>query len=172
MKRRLYLIGFMGTGKTTVGQALAAELGVDLYDTDAEIVQAQGSPIPELFAERGEAYFRSLEHVMLTELAQREPAVITTGGGVVLSEANRELMKQSGDVVHLTASLDEIVRRVGQDENRPLLPSDTGLRARVEELLEARKGLYDFANWTVDTTDRSIQSITAEIIQNLSSSSR
>lgn len=172
MERRLYLIGFMGTGKTTVGQALAEELGVVLYDTDAEIVQAEGRPIAELFAERGEAYFRSLEHAMLTELSQREPAVITTGGGAVLSEANRELMNSSGDVVNLTASVDEIVRRVGQDANRPLLQSDTGLRARVEELLQARTGLYDFANWTVDTTGRSIRSITAEIIQNLASSSR
>lgn len=172
MRRRLYLIGFMGTGKTTIGQALAEQLGADLYDTDFEIAQAQGRPIAELFAEHGEAWFRRLEHEMLADLSTRGHAVITTGGGAVLSEANRNLMKQSGDVVALTASADEIVRRVGQDENRPLLQSDTGLRARVEELLAARKGLYDFANLTVDTTGRSIQSITAEIIQNLSSSSR
>ncbi|TCP59641.1 shikimate kinase [Tumebacillus sp. BK434] len=172
MERRLYLIGFMGTGKTTIGHALAEELGADLYDTDAEIAQAQGLPIAELFAEQGEAHFRKLEHDMLSELSRRDPAVITTGGGAVLSAANRELMKASGMVVHLTASLDEIVRRVEQDANRPLLQGERPLRARVEELLAARAGLYDFANWTVDTTGRSIRSITAEIKQNLASSSR
>jgi shikimate kinase len=172
MERRIFLIGFMGTGKTTVGAALSKRLGYALWDSDAEIVKREGVEIPQLFAEKGEAYFRLAEAEVLAMLSQKTEAVITTGGGAVLNARNRELMKETGYVVALTATVDEIVRRLSADESRPLLRSETDLRTRVTELLEARKGLYDFANLTVDTTLRSIKAITSEIMQNLSSSSR
>ncbi|ASS74971.1 hypothetical protein CIG75_08210 [Tumebacillus algifaecis] len=172
MERRLFLIGFMGTGKTTIGHALAEELQFALYDSDREIVSREGMEISELFAEKGEAYFRRKECEMLAELSHCQDAVITTGGGAVLSSANRELMSKSGYVIALTASVDEIAIRVEQDRNRPLLQSQGELRTRIREMIEQRKGYYDFANLTVDTTGRSIESIKTEIMQNLSSSSR
>ncbi|MFD2168964.1 shikimate kinase [Tumebacillus lipolyticus] len=171
MQERLFLIGFMGTGKTTVGLALANELKYAFYDSDQEIVKREGMEISQLFASKGEAYFRQVEAAVLSELSRLPKSVITTGGGVVLKQANRQLMQQSGYVVALSASPEEIVRRVEQDRSRPLLQSESDLKERVTELMRKRAGLYDFANLTVATTDRSVESIIAEIKQNLSISS-
>lgn len=169
---RIFLIGFMGTGKTTVGAKLAEELGWRLCDSDAEIVSREGRTIPELFAAEGEAYFRDVETSVLADLADEERTVITTGGGVVLREQNRTLMRDKGLVVALTAQADEIVRRVQEDPNRPLLQTGQDLRTRVEELLAARAGLYEWADVTIDTTGRGLLEITHEIVRYWSASSR
>jgi len=172
MQERIYLIGFMGTGKTTIGAELAQALGYALVDSDHEVVARVGRSIPELFAAEGEAYFRARETEVLDELATREQLVITTGGGAVLAAANRERMASSGLVVCLTASVEEIVRRVQEDPNRPLLQSGASVRERVEQLLRSRAGLYDFAALTVDTTGREIPAIVSEIVSFWSASTR
>lgn len=159
----------MGTGKTTVGKRLAEELNWALYDTDHEIVKRVGRPIPEIFATDGEAYFRQLETAVLTELSAVPQAVITTGGGAVLAAENREWMSKSGFVVGLQAEVAEIVRRVADDPNRPLLQADD-LSERIVQLMETRAGLYDFAELTLPTTGREIEEIVMEIIRKLSAS--
>jgi shikimate kinase len=169
MTERIFLIGFMGTGKTTVGTQLAADLNWQLCDLDHAIVQREGRTIPEIFAADGEAYFRRVETEVLAEVAQMPHAVITTGGGAVLAGHNRELMSQNGLVVRLDAEVDEIVRRVSDDPNRPLLQAED-LRERVVQLMESRAGLYDFADLTLPTTGREIQQIVREIIRKLSAS--
>ncbi|MBL0387027.1 shikimate kinase [Tumebacillus sp. ITR2] len=169
MAERIFLIGFMGTGKTTVGESLARELQLPLFDIDHEIVKREGRTIPEIFATNGEAYFRRVESEVLLELSESAHAVITTGGGAVLAPGNRELMGKSGFVVCLAATVEEIVSRVSGDPNRPLLQSDD-LRQRVIQLQEARAGLYDFAHVTLDTTGRSVDGIVGEIIMKLSAS--
>lgn len=169
MRDCIFLIGFMGTGKTAVGQVLAAEIGYALRDLDDVIVAREGRTIPEIFAAEGEAYFRQVEGEVLAELAERPQTVITTGGGAVLAAANRERMAARGVTVCLQATVDEIVRRVGDDPNRPLLRSEQdGLRERVERLLHERDGLYDFADLHVDTTGKDVSGITAEIVRHLS----
>ena len=169
MKDRIFLIGFMGTGKTTVGHRLAERLGWSVIDSDEEIVRREGRTIPEIFSAEGEPYFRLREREMLAELSTSENAVITTGGGAVLAEANRDLMRSSGLVVALEAAVDEIVRRVAADENRPLLDVDAAeRRQRVEQLLAARQGLYDFADLRVDTTHLDVETIVDEVIRYLS----
>jgi shikimate kinase len=172
MKERMFLIGFMGTGKTTVGSRLAKTLNWALYDSDHEIVKREGRSIPEIFETEGEVYFRQVETAVLADLATRERAVITTGGGAVLAAANRECMQTSGHVVHVTATLDEIVRRVAGDTNRPLLQSADSLRARVEQLILDRQGLYDFAELAIETTGKEIDAIVSEILLKLSAHSR
>lgn len=171
MRERIFLIGFMGTGKTTIGTALASALRWELRDTDHEIVQREGRTIPEIFAAEGEGAFRQMETQMLAELSQKSRTVITTGGGAVLAEQNRALMRAAGLVVCLTATVDEIVRRVSADENRPLLQGDD-LRTRVETLVKAREGLYDFAELTLDTTGREISAIVGDIASYLTAPSR
>ena len=171
MRERIFLIGFMGTGKTTIGTELAQALGWELRDSDHEIVKSCGNSIPEIFRLEGEAVFRKLETEMIAELAQQPRTVITTGGGAVLAEQNRNLMRENGLVVALTATIDEIVRRVSSDENRPLLQGDD-VRERVELLVKARAGLYDFAELTIDTTGREISDIVGEIASYLSAPSR
>lgn len=148
-RQNVILIGFMGTGKSTVGQIIADKLGWTFVDTDAWIVEKAGKTIPELFASAGEAAFRALERDALHELLSGERRVLATGGGAVLAAENRERMLSGGLVVALTAPREAIIERVRNDRNRPLLHGV--VEERVASLLEARSGAYDFAHLTVDT---------------------
>ncbi|ASS65873.1 shikimate kinase [Paenibacillus sp. RUD330] len=149
-RSKIVLVGFMGTGKSTVAGQLAGRLGYGWTDTDSEVVAAEGCSIAELFARHGEPYFRQAETRALTRLLTADtPLVIATGGGTVLSEANRELMLRHGFVAALRASEAVIVERVAGDTARPLLAGDPA--AKVRELMKARSGAYDFAQLSVDT---------------------
>lgn len=148
----IVLVGFMGTGKSTVAARLAARLGIERVDLDEAVEHEAGCTIAELFDTRGEAYFRDLESSMLERLlASDQPIVLATGGGAVLREANRAAMLRSGFVAALTASPEQIIARVAGDPSRPLLRGD--VEERVHRLLEERKNAYDFAHIKIDTTD-------------------
>jgi shikimate kinase len=157
----IILIGFMGTGKSTVGKALAAKLGWTHVDLDALIVEREGRSIPELFREVGETYFREIESALLTELLGMSRQVISTGGGAVLRPSNVVSMLQGGVVVALFADEEEIIRRVSSDTQRPLLAGDPS--ARVKALMRERAGAYDFAPIRIDTTGKSVEAIIAEM---------
>ncbi|WP_139489691.1 shikimate kinase [Brevibacillus dissolubilis] len=156
------LIGFMGTGKSTIGQVLAKRLERKQVDLDTYIVERTGMDIPTIFRERGEASFRDIEAELLQELLDQEGLVITTGGGAVLRPSNVEAMLAGGTVVALTATEEEIIRRVSGDVNRPLLAGDAALRVRT--LLRERAGAYDFAPVQVETTGREVDAIVSEIL--------
>ncbi|OUM88244.1 MAG: hypothetical protein BAA01_08750 [Bacillus thermozeamaize] len=160
-KRNIIVIGFMGTGKSTVGASLAKRMGWTWVDTDQRIEAEEGRPISELFEKEGENYFRQRETAILQSVLKNRCQVVTTGGGIVLSPLNRQLMRENGWVVALTASADEIVRRLAGDATRPLLRGS--LEERVRRLLKERDGLYDFAHFKVDTTGKTIEDVTAEI---------
>ncbi|MFC4778406.1 shikimate kinase [Paenibacillus sp. GCM10023252] len=148
---KIVLVGFMGTGKSTVSRLLADQLGWQRVDVDEEIEQLQGESVRELFASKGEAEFRRIESAALAGiLAAPEQAVIATGGGAVLREDNRERMLQSGFVVALTCDSEQIMTRVQADQSRPLLQGDP--KGNVIRLLQERKDAYQFAHYTVDTT--------------------
>lgn len=161
-KEIIVLIGMMGTGKSTVGAHLAEETGYSLLDLDALIVQKAGCSIPELFEHKGEAFFRDLETEVLCEAMSMPGSILATGGGAVLRERNCREMLDSGWVVALKASAEDIVTRVGEDPNRPLLAG--GAKERVAALLEERKHAYDFAHVTIDTTGKSAEEVSAEIL--------
>lgn len=169
-KRNIVLIGFMGTGKSTVGQLLAARLGWAFADTDTEIEEKEGMAIPVLFERHGEAYFRRVETDVVKELAAGQSQVIATGGGAVLAEANRAAMLDAGLVVALKADKQTIVERVSADANRPLLRG--GVEARVEALLADRATAYDFAHVTIDTTGMSAEQVADAIITNIQDGGR
>ncbi|RXT13644.1 shikimate kinase [Ammoniphilus sp. CFH 90114] len=162
MARNLILVGLMGTGKTTVGRALGAKLGWEQMDSDQWVEEKTGSPIPTIFKDKGESYFRDLEAEALQEICERENQIVTTGGGAPIREQNRRLMKEKGMVVALTADYETILKRVRGDENRPLLQGN--LEERVAHLMEQRKGLYDFADLIVDTTGKDVEKIVEEIL--------
>jgi len=164
-KKPLILIGFMGTGKTTTGKALARRLGLSLVDTDREIERKTGKRISELFREVGEEGFRDLESRVLKQVLAETPGVVTTGGGIVLRPENVRLMKETGWVVALYASEDEIVRRLAATSDRPLLEGD--VRQRVARLLRERRGLYDFAHFRVDTTGLTVAEVVDQICRRL-----
>jgi len=148
----IVLTGFMGTGKSTVGRRLAARLGCDFVDTD-ELIESRHGPIPEIFAEHGEARFREIEREVAAELAGRDGLVVSTGGRLLLDPANVETLGASATVVCLVASVDELVRRLSSGaEHRPLLAGGDP-RSRIEALLAERRPGYDrFAQ--VDTEGR------------------
>ncbi|MBN2007071.1 MAG: shikimate kinase, partial [Anaerolineae bacterium] len=129
----LILTGFMGTGKTTIGRAAAQRLGCTFVDMDDVIVACAGKPIPRIFAEDGEPAFRALEAAVCAELSAQDGLVVATGGGALLTPANRAAMQRSGVVICLDASPDEILRRVGGNDDRPLL-NVPDPAARIAEL--------------------------------------
>jgi shikimate kinase len=163
----LVLVGFMGTGKTAVGNALAGRLGWPLTDTDAWIEDNAGKSITRIFAEDGEEIFRDWETRALDALGgESEPCVVATGGGIVLAERNWPRLRALGPVVCLTAGAEEILRRVGAAADRPLLAgSPEDVRARVQALLAARRQAYAQADWACATEGKSPAEIAEQIIQ-------
>jgi len=161
---KIVLVGFMGTGKSTVSRLLAERLGWQRIDSDEEIERRSGKTIPELFAEGGEDYFRDVETAVLEALmALEQPAVIATGGGAVLRETNRACMLNSSFVVALKADEAHIIARVGNDPSRPLLQGDAA--ANVRRLLDARRTAYDFATLSIDTTGLTPNEVCSAIIE-------
>lgn len=140
----LYLIGMMGAGKTTVGRLLAEQLDYQFFDTDAVIERVTGQPISQIFAESGEATFRSLESQVLAELSAYTRLAIATGGGIVIKRENWGYLRH-GIVVWLDVPLEHLRARLADDMTRPLL-QDADPEARLQTLLEQRQPLYSQAD--------------------------
>ncbi len=155
----------MGSGKSTVGHALARRLRRPLLDTDAEIVAAVGMPIAHIFSTHGEAWFRAKESEAISDcLATQTPAVLSLGGGAVIAEHNRLLLRSWSDVVWLRASLGTLVARVGTGAGRPVLAGDP--EGVLRRLIIERAPLYaDAAGIIVDVDDRPTQVVVAHIIR-------
>ncbi|MBD2871502.1 shikimate kinase [Paenibacillus arenilitoris] len=161
---KIVLIGFMGTGKSTISRLLSGRLGWARLDGDEEIERVSGKRISDIFAADGEAGFRRIETTVLESLLKDEsPAIVATGGGAVLSEYNRSLMLDHAWVVALKASPEHIIERVKSDSSRPLLQGDAA--ERVHTLLEQRKHAYDFAHFTVDTTGLTAEQVASAIME-------
>jgi shikimate kinase/3-dehydroquinate synthase len=163
--RHLYLIGNMGSGKTTVGKRVAERLGLPFYDLDQRIEQATGLTIAELFAQQGEARFRDLESRALAEIACLPQGVVATGGGVVLRETNRVLMRRTGWVIYLRASPDTLWRRLKHATDRPLLRTESPYET-LRAIVQARESLYQEADWVIETDALSPEEV-AEAIARL-----
>lgn len=147
----IYIIGFMGTGKSTLGRELARRLRKEFIDLDEFIESTSGKRIADIFVAAGESFFRTLERRALAEKAATDNAVIACGGGIVIDQDNVALMRRTGFVMRLTASAEEILRRTAQQNGRPLLDADDR-KARVETLMAQREKLYRCAHVTLDTT--------------------
>jgi len=154
----IYLCGFMGTGKTSVGKRLAETLGYEFVDMDARIEAEAGTAISKIFAERGERAFREMESRMIERIARRPGCVVATGGGAIVDPGNLEAMKESGTVVTLTADIPTILRRCGDDATRPLLQTGDR-RGRVQSLLEQRSPFYARADIILDTSSLSVEEV-------------
>ena len=162
------LIGYRGTGKSTVGKVVAARLGRPIVSTDKEIIRRAGSSIPDIVSAHGWDYFRDLESVVCKELGGRDNIVIDAGGGAILRQQNVDVFKRNGRLIWLTASVETIAARIGTDTQRPSL---TGTKSHVEEIREVlseRVPKYQAAaDVTVATDNRSIDEVATTILQQL-----
>jgi shikimate kinase len=165
---RIFLVGYRGTGKTTVARLVADRLGWAYHDADVRIEEAAGRSIADIFAAEGEPGFRDRESAVLAELCRPERVVVATGGGVVLRPANREYLTTAGFVAWLTASPETIWKRMVEDPTtsgrRPNLTAAGGL-PEVVNLLAVREPLYrSVADVAVPTDDRSPDAVAADIL--------
>ncbi len=150
---RVILIGYMGAGKTTVGKALAANLGLTFYDLDWYITMRYHRSVPEIFAERGEEGFRDLERRMLHEVAEFENVVVSCGGGTPCFYDNMEYMNSLADTVYLKADPDVLAQHLKMGKGkRPLIEGKTPeeLETYIQESLQAREPFYSQAKYTID----------------------
>ena len=175
---RVYLTGFMASGKSTVGPEAAARLGQPFLDLDRLITAHAGRSIPTLFAEDGEVRFRELERDLLRRTATTDDLVVALGGGALVDDENRAFAKEDGLVVYLEAPVDTLLDRVADDDTRrPLLEDDTGTRlprgeqrARIEEMLDERRPTYEAAHHTLDA-DRPVEAVVTDLVQIVTRSS-
>ena len=152
-KRNIFLIGMMGSGKTTIGKILAEHLGWKFDDSDHKIEQATGKSIVSIFSEKGEDYFRNLESDQLIETAQQKESVTACGGGIILNKRNRTLMRKSGAVVFLDVPLEILTSRLQDVSNRPLLENLNGNETRLTAIWLEREKLYrQTAQITIDAS--------------------
>jgi shikimate kinase len=166
MSRNIALVGFMGTGKSSVGKVLAKKTGRRLVDIDREIETAEKRKIADIFASDGEARFRALEKEAIARASSGESAVITTGGGAVTDPANLAALKTGGVVVALWATPETIYRRVKDSKNRPLLNVDD-VPAEIRRLLESRRPFYEKADHHFHTDGRTASQVAGMILEKL-----
>ncbi len=162
MFKNIILTGFMGVGKTSVGTRLARDLGFTFVDTDELIESDQKMTITAIFARLGEPYFRAVETKIIRQVMEGEHQVVSTGGGAVIRDENREAFKKSGLVVCLTAHPDVIYERIRHETHRPLLQTPDP-PAKIKELLESRAPYYAQADMTIDTSEQSVEDVITAI---------
>ena len=172
MKNNIILIGFMGCGKSTVGKRLAKDYGIEFLDTDAWIEEREQVAISEIFANKGEPYFRQLEtnclEVLLEESAidsskSTERKVVSVGGGLPMKEENRQLLKKWGTVIYLKATEETIYNRLKTDTTRPLLQGYNP-KQKIQKLMEQREEIYcQASDYIVEVDDKKVADIIEEI---------
>ncbi len=167
LPERVFLIGPMGSGKTTVGRQLARRLGMDFLDLDLELQARCGVEVAVIFDIEGESGFRQRESALLDELSQRDGLVLATGGGSVLSAENRRMLTERGLVVYLQTSVDQQLKRLERDKQRPLLQAPDR-RQRLAELAEQRDPIYlDCADLVVRSSNISPPAMAANVARRI-----
>lgn len=162
------LIGYRGTGKSTVGKIVAARLGRELFSTDAEIVKSAEQTIPQIVEQHGWEYFRDLETKMCQDLAGKDGLVIDTGGGAILRPQNVEVLKRTGKLFWLTASVETIVKRIGSDTQRPSLTGTKSFIEEIQDVLRERIPKYQAAaDHLIETEGKSVTQVADEILTRL-----
>lgn len=160
----LYLVGFMGTGKTTVGRTVAHKLGFTLIDSDAAIERLQGKSIAEIFAQEGEPAFRAMEREFIAHGHPGERTVVSCGGGLVVQPGMLEVLQQKGVVVCLHASIETILARTARHQHRPLLLAEDP-QERVRTLFAQREPIYKRSGTVILTDSRPLHEVVDHVIR-------
>ncbi len=156
----------MGAGKTTVAKKLAARLGYHLLDMDYAIEQEQGIRVAKIFEDHGEPHFRALETDLLRRLTRQENLIISSGGGVLVTPENIDIIRKIGTSVYLSADIEVLFERATRTDKRPLLRTDDPLQT-MKDLFNQREKLYQQADIIIETNEKSLRQVTSEILQNL-----
>ncbi len=159
----IFLTGFMGTGKSTVGKILATRLGYIFVDLDSCIVEKEGCSINEIFSKKGESYFREIEKEQLRCLVGKNFQVVSTGGGVVIAPENRLDMRRSGVVINLVAEPEILLKRLREETERPLLNGAKSLEM-IKKMLSERENWYADADIRIDTSGKNVEDVVREIL--------
>lgn len=160
----LYFVGFMGTGKTTIGRAVAQQFGFQLFDADVEIERVAGKSIPQIFAEDGEPAFRAMEREFIEHGHPDKCSVVACGGGLVVQPGMLELLKKKGVVICLHASLETILKRTQSSRQRPLLNVEDPME-RIRTLYAEREPIYRRAGTIILTDGRALHDIVAHVVR-------
>ncbi|UCC95237.1 MAG: shikimate kinase [Candidatus Omnitrophota bacterium] len=161
--RNIYIVGFMGTGKTAVGKVLSQRLKRQFIEMDDVIEQRQAKKIVDIFAQDGELYFRKLEKELLRELSAQTDLIVSCGGGLICNDENLELLKKTGVVINLKANPSTIYERTKKHASRPLLNVEDPLKS-IEALLAKRQHYYHQAHYSIETDDLLPDQIADKII--------
>jgi shikimate kinase len=171
---RIFLTGFMGSGKSTIGPILANTLGFDFVDSDRLLEDREGKSVNEIFQEKGEQYFRALEEALIAGLCRRERIVVSLGGGSLVNERNLQAVATAGILVYLRTEPRRLVQRLAKKGNRPLLRDADGERLsgdqllkRIEDLFNEREPTYRKADFTFETTDIKVGITVDQIVRAL-----
>ena len=167
IKNNIFLVGLMGSGKTTIGKLIAKKLRYKFIDTDLLMEEKTGVKVPLIFEYEGEEGFRKREAKILSEVLRLDNIVLATGGGIVLSDNNRQQLKERGNVIYLNAEINELAKRLSNDKTRPLL-QNTDIKEKLKELMGHRSFLYEsIADSIIQTKNKRAPEIANEIIINL-----
>ena len=165
--KNIFLIGFMGSGKSTVASCLSQNYGMEIVQIDQLLVERAGMSIPDIFAKYGEPYFRDAETNLLIDIQSAQDKVVSCGGGVVLREQNVSEMKKSGYIVLLTAKPETILERVKNNDDRPLLRGNKNV-AYISEMMEKRRPKYEgAADIIIHTDGKQVEEICTEILKQI-----
>ena len=162
--KNIYLIGLMGSGKTTLGKILSKKLDKNFYDSDHVIEEKLGVDVPMIFEYEGEAGFREREKDILRELVNKQNIVLATGGGIILSKSNRDLLSENGIVIYLKSNQKDLIKRMKNDKTRPLLKNGN-IEEMIKKLCKEREPLYEeIADFEIVTKNKRIHEVINEII--------
>ena len=161
----IILIGPMGAGKTTIGRQLSKKLSMQFFDSDYEIEQRTGADIPWIFEIEGEEGFRKRESQVIEELIKMENIVLSTGGGVILKQENRDVLSDNGLVIYLKSTPEKLFKRTAGDKRRPLLQGNDRL-AQIKKILQEREPFYQsLADEIINTDKLTVRQIVNEIVK-------
>ena len=164
--KNIFLVGFMGAGKSTVGKIVSKKTGYGFCDADKYIEKQAGTTITQIFADHGEDHFRDLESESMEELAKNENQVIATGGGVVQRDRNWDAMNSGGITIYLKATVEAIWERIKDDDTRPLLQVEDPIKT-ARELLNKRAPMYEKADIVINTDNLSPELVAQEVLSKL-----
>lgn len=173
-KNLIFLTGFMGSGKSTIGPILANSIGYSHLDIDVEIERLTQKRVTEIFLEEGESFFRSIERTVLEKSRTQQRCVISLGGGTIADEINFEIIRSSGLLVYLKADLDHIYHRLKYKTDRPVLKSENGtlltddeLRTKIRSVLDLREPFYNRADIVIETSERRVGLTVDDIVRRI-----